>query len=294
MSTLIDILKKAEEFLRKKNIPNSRFEAECILSKALKCQRIDLYLKHAAKLSDGQLADIRALLTRRANHEPLQYIFGEWPFHDLVLSVDPRVLIPRPETEELVELLIKKFSKYKDANLSILDIGTGSGAIALALAKYFRRSRVLASDFSVDALDLARGNAALNSIRSVTFVQSDWYASITGTFDLIVSNPPYLSEKEWEQTQPEIKNFEPKSALCAENEGRADLLKIIDQSAQFLKGNGVLALEIGELQHQFLLEFARTKFQLVEPLKDRALRNRFIILSRSRSQLLNRGTPLIQ
>ncbi|MDR2720770.1 MAG: peptide chain release factor N(5)-glutamine methyltransferase, partial [Puniceicoccales bacterium] len=248
MSTLIDILKKTEEFLRQKDISNSRFEAECILAKALRCQRIDLYLKHAAKLSDGQLVDVRALLIRRVNREPLQYILGEWPFQDVVLNVDSRVLIPRPETEELVELLIGKFSMYKNVNLSILDLGTGSGAIALTLAKYFRRSRVLASDYSLDALSLARENAALNSIHSVTFVQSDWYTNIVGVFDLIISNPPYLSEKEWEQTQPEIRNFEPKSALCAKDEGKADLLKIIDQSAQFLKANGILALEIGESQ----------------------------------------------
>jgi release factor glutamine methyltransferase len=259
MSTLIDILKKTEEFLRKRGITNSRFEAECILAKALGCQRIDLYLRHMVQLGDGQLADIRALLTRRASGEPLQYIFGEWPFHDLTLNIDPRALIPRPETEELVELLPEKFSKYRNASLSILDLGTGSGAIALAVAKYFRRSHVLATDFSENALNLARENATLNSIRSVTFVQSDWYFNVTGAFDLIVSNPPYLSEKEWEHTQPEVKNFEPKSALCAEDSGKADLLKIIDQSAQFLKANGVLALETGESQHRFLFKFAKTK-----------------------------------
>ncbi|MDR3274354.1 MAG: peptide chain release factor N(5)-glutamine methyltransferase [Puniceicoccales bacterium] len=284
MSTLIDILKKSEEFLRKKNISNSRFEAECILTKVLGCQRIDLYLRYSAKLSDEQLNGIKILLTRRANREPLQYILGEWPFYDLILTVDGRALIPRPETEELVEILIGKFSKHKNANLSILDLGTGSGAIALSLGKYFRKSHVLATDLSPDALSLAKENAALNMIHNVTFMESDWFSKVSGTFDLIVSNPPYLAEKEWEQSQPEIKNFEPKLALCAENDGKAGLLKVIDQSPRFLKTNGVLALETGKSQHQYLFEFAKEKFQLAESMRDRSLRSRFIVLSRPKSK----------
>jgi release factor glutamine methyltransferase len=282
MPALIDILKKSEKFLRKKGISNARFDSECILTKALGCKRIDLYLNYMANLSDAQLGAIRILLTRRARHEPLQYLLGRWPFYDLMLNVDRRTLIPRPETEELVELLMKKRSKHGDTSLSILDLGTGSGAIALSLAKYFRRARVHAIDISLEALSLARENAAINSIANVTFVQSDWYSNIAGQFDIIVSNPPYLSEAEWEHSQPEIRIFEPKLALVSEDEGNGDIVRIIDQSVKFLRGDGILALETGELRHRALLEFAKTKFHTVESSKDRALKDRFIVLSKPR------------
>jgi release factor glutamine methyltransferase len=118
MSTRIDILKKSEEFLCKNKISNSRFEAECIVTNVFGYQRIEFYLRDSAKLSDEQLHGIKILLTRRANREPLQYILGEWPNYDLTLTVDGRALIPSPETEELVEILIEKFSKHKNANLS--------------------------------------------------------------------------------------------------------------------------------------------------------------------------------
>ncbi|MDR0679515.1 MAG: peptide chain release factor N(5)-glutamine methyltransferase, partial [Puniceicoccales bacterium] len=286
MPALIDILKKSEEFLRKKNISNPRFEAECILTKVLECKRIDLYLRYMEKLSVEQLNDIKILLTRRANHEPLQYIIGKWPFHDLTLNLDSCALIPRPETEELVEILIKKFSQYKNARLSILDLGTGSGAIALSLARFFQKSHTCASDYSSETLSLARENAAANSIQSITFAKSDWFSNIFGSFDLIASNPPYLSEEEWEQCQPEIKFFEPKLALCAGDGGKADLLKIIDQSPRFLKANGVLALETGETQHQAVFEFAKENFQLAESIRDSSQRNRFIVLSRPKTKIV--------
>jgi release factor glutamine methyltransferase len=240
-----------------------------------------------AKLNDRQLDAIRVLLTCRAKREPLQYIMGEWPFHELTINVDKRALIPRPETEELAEILIKKFSTHKNAALDILELGTGSGALALTLAKYFLRSRVCASDCSRAALSLARENGARNMTRNVVFVESDWFSSIAGAFDLIVSNPPYLSEEEWAQTQPEIKFFEPKAALCAADGGKADLLKIIDQAPKFLKPNGVLALETGEAHHQATFEFAKERFQFSESLKDQSLRSRFLILSHPGGEFCN-------
>jgi release factor glutamine methyltransferase len=282
MPALIDILKKSEEFLRKKGIGNARFNAECIMTKVLSCRRIDLYLSYAAQLNEEQLSGIRVLLTRRSNREPLQYIVGKWPFYGVELNVDGRALIPRQETEELVELLCERFSKRRYDDLGILDLGTGSGAIAISLGKYFRRARVYASDFSQDALSLARENAALNLIRNVTFLQSDWYSSISGTFDIIVSNPPYLAESEWEQIQPEIKLFEPKSAIVSENDGKADLIEIINQSAKFLKPNGILALETGESQHRDLSKLALENFQVVESVRDITAHDRFLFLSKQR------------
>ncbi len=281
MPTLISTLKKSENFLKQKGISNALFNAEILFANALNCKRIDLYLRYNYNLTDEQLATIRTLLTRRAHNEPLQYIIGEWPFHELSLFVDRRALIPRPETEFLVELLIYFFNKQKYNNIKILDLGTGTGAIALSLAKSFPKSHVTATDISTDALSLAKKNAIKNNISNITFLRSDWYSNINDTFNLIVSNPPYLTHTEWENTQPEIKNFEPKIALVADNDGKSDLIQIIKNSHEFLKEKGVLVLETGDTQHDELLNIASQWFQHSKSIKDQFGRNRFLFFKRS-------------
>lgn len=285
MSTLLTILKQAEQFLKQKGITNALFNAEVLFSCALGCDRIDLYLRHNSALKEEQLKVIRALLTRRAHREPLQYIVGEWPFYELILSLDHRVLIPRPETEFMVEWAIKYFREKRFYNPQVLDLGTGSGAIALSIAKEFPRSKVIAADKSPDALQLASENAKRNKLRNITFVQSTWYSSINGTFDLIISNPPYLSENEWQNVEPEIKNFEPKIALVADNEGIADLIEIIKGAPKFLKPDGILLLETGQSQHDNLLKFANENFDVSQSQKDQFGKDRFLIFQQPISDL---------
>ncbi len=278
MSTLLTILKQSEQFLQKKGISNALFNTEILFSSALNCKRIDLYLRYNCTLNEKQLRLIRVLLSRRAHHEPLQYIIGEWPFHELTLNIDKRALIPRQETEFLVEYLIKHFRDKRFYNPRVLDLGTGSGAIALSLAKEFPRSQVVATDNSSDALSLAKENAQKNKIRNITFILSSWYSNINDQFDLIVSNPPYLSEQEWIDTESEVKFYEPKTALVADNDGQADLIKILQNAPKFLQPDGMLVLETGATQHKNLLEHAQSIFYSLEQKNDQFGRDRFLIL----------------
>ncbi len=277
MSTLLTLLKQSEQFLKKKGITNALFSAEVLFAYALGCERIDLYLRYNSTLNEDQLKIIRVLLSRRAHHEPLQYIVGEWSFYELKLLLDKRVLIPRPETEYMVEWVVNYLKNKRFYNPDVLDLGTGSGAIALSIAKEFPHTRVLAADKSSDALQLANENAQKYKLRNVTFVLSRWYSNINDKFDLIISNPPYLSEHEWQETSPEVKNFEPKIALVADNEGVADLSEIIQCAPKFLKPNGILILETGCSQHGKLLEFADKIFSISKSKKDQFGRDRFLM-----------------
>lgn len=277
MPTLLTILKQAEQFLKKKGVQNALFNVEVLFAHALNCERIDLYLRYNQQLKEDQLAIIRALLSRRAHNEPLQYIVGEWSFYELVLALDHRALIPRQETEYLVEHGIKYFREKRFYNPHILDLGTGSGAIGLSFAKEFPRARVVASDRDPNALNLAQKNIQRNRLNNVTLVHSDWFANIEGTFDLIISNPPYLSESEWQETANEVKDHEPRGALVSNDAGKADLSIIIKQSPKFLKMDGFLMVETGPTQHKALLELASDIFLLRESKKDQFGRDRFLI-----------------
>jgi release factor glutamine methyltransferase len=209
----------------------------------MKCKRLDLYLRFDHLLDVSLVASIKNAIIRRGRREPLQYITGETQFLDIKIRTDRRALIPRPETEELVELVIKEVGDKQVSK--ILDLGTGTGAIALALAKNFTNAEVVAIDKSLDAISLAIENSKINHIDNVTFLQSDWFSNLEGLFDVIVSNPPYLSEEELSLSQPEIRNYEPVTALLSGNHGLDDAMKILAQSEKFLNRNGLIALEIG-------------------------------------------------
>lgn len=224
-------------------------------------------------LTVEQTERLRALSVRRAQREPLQYIIGEMDFFGQKLTVDKRVLIPRPETEELVyqvrgyleEKFFKESSGSSDSaekerkSLKILDLGTGSGAIAIALAALFPSIKLTAVDCSAEVLAVAEKNSVKNNVRDrISFVQSDWFQNVEGTFDFIVSNPPYVSEEEYRSLQPEVRCFEPKSALTAEDEGLADLKYILSKAPEYLKRDGLLVMEMGCTQHAALRAYAQT------------------------------------
>lgn len=195
-------------------------------------------------ISDTDLAVLTSVAQRLKNNEPPQYIVGWAEFCDLKLAVDERVLIPRPETEELVQMIL---AENEQGRRTVLDIGTGSGAIALALAEKRKEWEITASDVSEKALELAQLNAKRHQI-SLNFILSDVFENIQGQHDIIVSNPPYIAFDETYEMDQSVIRFEPDSALFAENQGLAIYQNIAEAAHQFLKPQGKIYLEIGYKQ----------------------------------------------
>ncbi len=258
MESLIELLKKSADFLAAKGVDKARLNAELLFAEVLGCKRLDLYLMFERPMTDPERDAIRPLVVRRGKHEPLQYILGHAEFCDLRLKCDRRALIPRPETEELAARLIERLKGSLPA--SILDLGTGTGALALALAQAFPEAKVTAVDASAEALSLAQENAeACGMADRVAFAESDWFAAVDGQrFDLIVSNPPYLTEAEWGSAQAEVREHEPHGALVGDGEdGADDLRAILSAAVEYLNPGGLLALETGIVQLSSLEEAAR-------------------------------------
>lgn len=257
MLTVLEIIKKTTDFFAAKGVENPRLNAELLVGHGLGLKRMQLYLQFERVLNATELETIRPLVRRRGQREPLQYIIGETEFCGLKLKTDRRALIPRPETEYLLELVVARCSTPPNR---ILDLGTGTGAIALALAKQFPDAHVTAVDTSTDALALAAENALSCQLDArVTWLVSDWFAAIPegSRFNLIVANPPYLSAKETAEATPEVKDHEPQTALTAQGEdGLSDLNAIIARATTFLEPGGLLALETGIDQHAALKERA--------------------------------------
>jgi release factor glutamine methyltransferase len=254
MLSLLEVLNKTADYFAQKGVPQPRLQAEWILAEALGCRRLDLFLRFDRPMEEGTLAKIRPLVRRRAAREPLQYVLGSWQFMDLKLKCDSRALIPRPETEELVAGVLERM---KEPPAKALDLGTGTGAIALSLAKAWPGCAVEGFDVSEEALALARENAAINGLaEKVKFVPSDWFSAAGEGYGAIVSNPPYLTRQEWEEAQPEVRDWEPCNALVAEDGGLADLAKIVEAAFDRLAPGGLLALETGIAQHAALKALA--------------------------------------
>lgn len=279
MLKVLDVVQRSVAFLEGKGVENARLNAEWLIASALGMDRMKLYLQFDRPLSESELAAMRGMVARRAKREPLQYILGTAPFHELEIKVDSRALIPRPETEQLVELVIDSLGE-NDKPYRILDLGTGTGAIALALAFALPRAEIFALDASLEALELAQENSLGCGLQNrVTFIHSDWFSSLeeTSPFDLIVSNPPYLTDEEMETAAPEVREFEPHQALKAEKEGLADLEQIVGGAYTRLKEGGLLWLETGIAHREALLELGRkTGFQDVQGFDDWSGRPRFV------------------
>ena len=281
MITVLEVIKKTTDFLAARGIESPRLNAELLIGHALERKRMQLYLEFERPLAEAELEKIRPLVRRRGQHEPVQYITGESEFLGLKLKVDRRALIPRPETEQLVEHVLAACAATPPARA--LDLGTGSGAIALALAHALPGLAVLAVDRSGEALALAGENAVANGLESrVRFVASDWFTAVPPqTFDVIVANPPYLSPEETAQTRPEVRGFEPGDALTAANGGLADLLQIIEGAPRYLSPTGMLALETGIGHHERLLAQTQAAgFRRSESKRDLTGRDRFILAYR--------------
>ena len=233
------------------HLPTARRDAELLLMRTLHCDRAFLLTHPEVRLSTEQLAQYQQWLKRRAAHEPIQYITGEQEFFGLRFTVTPDVLIPRPETEHLVEALLARVAK--DGPLRIADVGTGSGAIAVALAHALPQARLTALDVSPAALRVAEQNATANGVsRQIRFLESDLLAAVDGEqFDVIVSNPPYVAEGEVLEAQ--VRDFEPWTALFSGPTGLEAYRRLIPQAEMALIKSGWLLLEIGQGQQAALL-----------------------------------------
>lgn len=252
MLTVLEAIKLSENYLRKYNIESSRLNAELLLAEILNCKRLELYLIYDKPLSDSEIKKYREFLTRRSKREPLQYIVGHVEFYGYKFMVDPSVLIPRPETELLVETAVKEYND-KDS-INILDIGVGSGNISISLLKNLTNSRAVGIDISQEALSLAQKNAELHQIVDRIELKNfdiftDNYNNL-GKFDLIISNPPYVSNEDFNSLDPELKVYEPASSITDYSNGFRFYEKIIPIATEMLNEKGKVIFELGKDQHK--------------------------------------------
>jgi len=248
--TVLEVLQATTAFFKKHDIENPRLNAEHLLAHVLGRKRIELYLDFEQKLTEKELGPLRELVKRRSEGEPLQHLLGTVEFCGHVFLCDKRAMVPRPETEELVELLK---SEIQHPKCEIVDVGTGSGVIALSLAAEFPEARILAVDVSDDALALAQENAIrLDLSDRVQFLKNRLLETIAGRFDLIVANLPYISTQDRRTLSREVLR-DPEVALFAGARGDELVRELIDQAPTRLRPGGMLALEIGLGQRDALL-----------------------------------------
>jgi release factor glutamine methyltransferase len=249
--TIRELMKSAIEHLQKQGMDDARLNVELLLAHALDLQRIQLYTNFDKPLTAEEVGRFRGLFERRLKREPVQYIIGSVNFMGMHFDVDPRVLIPRPETETLIEQIILFSRRYQEnETIRMLEIGTGSGNIAIAAAKFVKNAQVQAIDISPDAIAVAKKNAHLHQVDSrIDFICADIFESLEQPFqtkyNLVVSNPPYVSNDEWENLQPEIKNFEPLVAVTDGKDGFKFYRRIIEIVPEYVEPGGGLILEVG-------------------------------------------------
>ncbi len=243
MITLAEVLRRSTGYLESHGSSTPRLDAELLLAHGLGLSRLELYTQFDRPLSEGELAECRELVRRRGTREPVAYVIGHWGFRRLDLVVDGRVLVPRPETELVVERCLQLLKGRERP--AVVDVGTGSGAIALSLKDERPDAQVTAIDVSVDALAVASANAERLGL-DVTFVQSDLLDQVEGgPFDLVVSNPPYVSAGEVDALEPEVAVYEPRLATVAGEDGLEVYRRLLPPAVERLAPGGWLVLECG-------------------------------------------------
>lgn len=278
--TVLSMLEWGTDFFKQKNVPDPRHSIEWLLAETLDIKRLDLYLKYDRPLSPQELDTLRPLVKRRAKHEPLQYIVGFTDFMNARISVNEHVLIPRIETEQLVEIILDTHSNESD--FSVLDIGTGSGCIPIALKMERPEWEISAIDISTKALEVAQENAAQNEV-NISFSQGDILSAETitprGPFDLIVSNPPYITPQEKNTLEPQVKDYEPEQALFFD-----DLQKMYQSIIHFaddhLTEDGHVYLEIHENYSAEIISLFDENSWSAHLQKDYDKKPRFVIAKR--------------
>lgn len=252
--TVRRVLEWTTRRLRRAGVEQARFEAEVLLAHALRVERLEIYLHPEKVLTLEERARYRELVRQRSAGTPLAYLMGNVQFMDATLKVDRSVLIPRVETEELVEQILRDLGRSsQNERLRVLDLGTGSGAIAIALVKGLPEAWAVAVDISYEALLLARENARLNGVAErISFICSDWFGAIRGLFQVIVSNPPYIPSEELQMLPEEVRAHEPWRALDGGPSGLREIERIVRMAPDFLAPNGGLYLEIGTKQASYV------------------------------------------
>ena len=264
--TVRRLLHWTTDYFRDAGFSSPRLDAEILLAHALEKDRLYLYLHYESQVPQDRLKAFRERIQRRMNKEPVAYITGRREFYSLPFSVDPSVLIPRPETEHLVEhsfrYVKERFATLEPERVRILEVGTGCGNIALALAKNLPKAWIVSVDISAGALATAGRNLKVQTdpCGKVHLVQGnllEWSHPLRARFHIVVSNPPYVTEEEWELLPSEVRDYEPKTALCAGTRGTELQERILRQTAELLEDQGGLIMEMGETQEEALLEFAQ-------------------------------------
>ncbi len=244
------LVSRAAELLRERGIEDHEIEARFLMAHLLNCRPAEVFLKREDFLEPSLSRAYMEMVSRRARREPLQYITGTQEFMGLEFEVGPGVLIPRPETELLVEETLKRVS-FMGPDINIVDLCTGSGCIAVSIAKVLDDAKIFATDISGRALDTARRNAARHGVSErIEFLRGDLFSALKnrgleGKVDIMVSNPPYVAEEDFLKLEPEVKDFEPEEALCAGPDGLNFIKAIIEGAARWLKPGGELLIEIG-------------------------------------------------
>ena len=255
--TILRLIQWTTQYFSSKGIEQPRAGAELLLAHALGMERLQLYLNYDQPLKPEELTRYRETVLRRAAREPAQYITGRQEFWSLEFEVNPAVLIPRPETEILVEKALSLLAGIQDRSPLILELGTGSGAIAVALAHEHASLQLVAGDISAAALVVARRNARRHLVDSrIHFVAMDLCRALASApvFDLLVSNPPYIADADFFQLAPEISRYEPAAALRGGPQGLTPIRDIIANAHQYLRPQASLLLEIGQGQSTILAE----------------------------------------
>jgi len=274
VNTSLEILNQAVEQLKSAGIGRPRTNAELLLGAVLNKNKVDLYLDRDRILISDEIEKFNQCIKERTSGRPVQYIIGTVEFFGLGFKVDERVLIPRPDTETLVEVVIEQLANKE--NPKIIDLGTGSGAIAISLATNLKSPFIYATDLSKEALEVAKENAKRNNVESqIEFLCGDLFEplrnkNLEGQVDCVVSNPPYVSKNEFDRLPKEVKDYEPIVALRTDKEGTSFHGSIIENSLDFLSKSGILALEVGLGQTSKVTELIRNRkdFKNTEIKKD--------------------------
>jgi len=275
--TIREVLNWTRGYFEDAGIVQPRLEAEILLAHALDVDRLHLYMAPDKPLTSDERSRYRHVVKERRSGTPLQHVIGEVNFYGLRFRVDRRTLIPRSETEELLDQVIKRAPRDRD--IRCLDLGTGTGVIAVCMARYLPRAEVIAVDVSPTALSAARENAALNEVGDrIEFIESDWFDQVEGQFDFIATNPPYIRSDELSDLAPEVKDHEPAVALDGGPDGLEKIRQIAAGLQAHLRPDGVVLMEIGHRQGNHakqILESAGLDDVHVE--RDIAEKDRFVV-----------------
>ncbi len=286
--TIGRLLQWTTEYFRKHEASNPRLDAEVLLAEAQNCQRIELYTAYDELVDEAPRARFRELVRRRAAGEPVAYLVGHREFYSMSFTVTPDVLIPRPETELLVMQLLDAARELGDrSRLEIADVGTGSGVIALCAATHLPNCHVTAIDISPAALDVAKANASrLNVADRIEFLIGDLLERLPETtqLDFVVSNPPYVSQAEFDQLAVEVKNYEPPGALLAGKTGTEIIERLIPQAAARLRPAGQLLFEISPMIETEVVDLLRAEQRLEAPAVAKDLAGLARVVSARRTQ----------